>query len=356
MTKSEENIILKNRKYYLDLIRITATYAIIILHVTSKFIGGGYKPVLIIWDGCVRWAVPSFVMISGALFLNPDKQVTIGKLWKKNILRMFSSFIFWTAVYVLFEWFVFGLDLHSCKMYLITGYWHMWFLWMIMGQYMITPFIRQIIKVPELIRYYLVIFLFVAVLIPTLRYMIIPYTSIAGRAGVSKIFGNIDTMSLEFFLGFTGYFILGYYFDTITLSKTKQRMILLLGVFSFAVGICANEYLTLFRGAKTPFDSAFSITSLLQAVFIFNIFKYHNEWANKKILRKIITSLSACSFGIYMVHILIRELLEEYLSLNAVSFHMPVIIVPLLSLLIFLTGYIVSFTIHKIPILKEYAV
>lgn len=57
-----------------------------------------------------------------------------------------------------------------------------------------------------------------------------------------------------------------------------------------------------------------------------------------------------------MVHILIRELLEEYLSLNAVSFHMPVIIVPLLSLLIFLTGYIVSFTIHKIPILKEYAV
>lgn len=119
---------------------------------------------------------------------------------------------------------------------------------------------------------------------------------------------------------------------------------------------CANEYLTLFRGAKTPFDSAFSITSLLQAVFIFNIFKYHNEWTNKKILRKIIASLSACSFGIYMVHILIRELLEEYLNLNAGSFHMPVIIVPLLSLLIFLMGYIISFTLHKIPILKEYAV
>lgn len=79
---------------------------------------------------------------------------------EKNILRMFSSLIFWTAVYVLFEWFVFGLDLHSCKMYLIARYWHMWFIWMIMGLYMIIPFIRQIIKVPKLIRYYLVIFLF----------------------------------------------------------------------------------------------------------------------------------------------------------------------------------------------------
>lgn len=345
------------RKYYLDIIRIIATYAVIILHVASKYIGGGqYRPVLIFWDSCVRWAVPAFVMISGALFLSPYKQVTIKRLWKKNILRMFFSLIFWTAIYVLFEYWLFDLDLHSCKMYLITGYWHMWFVWMITGLYIITPFIRQIVKVPQLIKYYLVMFLFVTVLVPTLRYMIIPYMSISRSEWAAKIFTNIDTMNLKFFLGFTGYFILGYFFDTITLNRTMRRIIFLLGILSFPFGIYVNEYLTLFCGATTPFDDSFSITSFLQTIFIFNIFKYHSGWANKKISCKIITSFSACSFGIYMIHILIRQLLDRYFALNAESFDMPVIIVPLLSLLIFLVGYVISFIFHQIPVLREYVV
>lgn len=57
-----------------------------------------------------------------------------------------------------------------------------------------------------------------------------------------------------------------------------------------------------------------------------------------------------------MVHILIRQLVDKYLILNAESFNMPIIIVPSLSLLIFAIGYMISFMLHKIPILKKYDV
>lgn len=44
----------KERKLYLDVLRILATYAVILLHVTSKYIGTSDYRVLIAWDSLVR--------------------------------------------------------------------------------------------------------------------------------------------------------------------------------------------------------------------------------------------------------------------------------------------------------------
>ncbi len=44
------------------------------------------------FDSIVRWAVPIFVMISGALFLGRNSNIE--KLYKKNILRIITFFLF----------------------------------------------------------------------------------------------------------------------------------------------------------------------------------------------------------------------------------------------------------------------
>ena len=74
------------RIVYLDLLRLMATLAVIFLHgATSEF----YLPhssmnwyIAATEDSIVRWCVPVFVMISGALFLNPNKEITYREiLW-----------------------------------------------------------------------------------------------------------------------------------------------------------------------------------------------------------------------------------------------------------------------------------
>lgn len=53
------------------------------------------------YDSIVRWAVPVFVMISGALFLS--REYSIKKIYGKNILRILVAF-FWVIVLCFDRW------------------------------------------------------------------------------------------------------------------------------------------------------------------------------------------------------------------------------------------------------------
>ncbi|MBR4445084.1 MAG: acyltransferase family protein [Solobacterium sp.] len=87
-----------------DVLRVAATIAVILLHVSaqnwhSTDIHSFEWCVFTIYDGLVRWGVPIFTMISGAIFLNRD--IPIKKIYTKHILRIITAFIFWSAIYAL---------------------------------------------------------------------------------------------------------------------------------------------------------------------------------------------------------------------------------------------------------------
>lgn len=82
------------------------------------------------YDSIVRWAVLVYVMISGALFLGRD--VPLNKIYGKNILRIFTAFIFWVFVYAVCEYLEKGnLTLKT----FMASHFHLWFLRMIIGLY-----------------------------------------------------------------------------------------------------------------------------------------------------------------------------------------------------------------------------
>ncbi len=81
----------QNRTIYFDYLRVFATAAVILLHVAafnwlSTDVNGYDWKVFNFYDSIVRWGVPVFVMISGALFLGRD-DISI----KKYILSIFSD-------------------------------------------------------------------------------------------------------------------------------------------------------------------------------------------------------------------------------------------------------------------------
>ena len=93
---------------YADLLRIIATFAVIVLHVSaSKWYDTPVKDfnwqIYNLYDSLVRWAVPIFVMLSGMFFLNPEKFIPTSNIIKKYIFRILLAIIVWGLFYQAYE-------------------------------------------------------------------------------------------------------------------------------------------------------------------------------------------------------------------------------------------------------------
>ena len=90
------------RVFYLDLLRVFATFAVIFLHVCgSELLAASPSRnwyIEVAGSGLVRWCVPVFVMISGALFLVPSRKVTYREILTIRLSRLLIAYVFWTVV------------------------------------------------------------------------------------------------------------------------------------------------------------------------------------------------------------------------------------------------------------------
>ena len=88
---------------YLDLLRVLATLAVIYIHVNADgllVMDSQYDwYVAMVGGSLVRWAVPVFVMISGALYLNPQKSITTETVLKRKIPRLLLAYVAWWVIY-----------------------------------------------------------------------------------------------------------------------------------------------------------------------------------------------------------------------------------------------------------------
>ena len=134
----------KKRLIYPDILRIVSIFGVIVLHCVGELweqipIKSKSWVALVAIDSLFRFAVPVFVMVSGMFMLSPSKNRGIKKLYSKNILRIVTSFAFWSIVYLLYhqasDFIVnrdsFKPDFQSILNSFFAGEYHLWFMYMI---------------------------------------------------------------------------------------------------------------------------------------------------------------------------------------------------------------------------------
>jgi small-conductance mechanosensitive channel len=152
----------------MDCLRLLAMIAVIVIHVVALQwdkvqLHTGDWFVVCAYNGSVRWGVLVFLMISGALFLDPQKQLPLRTIYGKYILRLIIAYFAWGALYALFA---FDGSLSGFAENLITGYYHMWYLPVLAGLYAMLPLLRKITEDPKLHGYILALALVGGFLIP----------------------------------------------------------------------------------------------------------------------------------------------------------------------------------------------
>lgn len=337
---------MKKRIIYYDILKVISLCAVILMHIVGNTINtfnlnGTAKIIYNIISNLCYFAVPIFVMISGGLFLNPDKSIDIKTMFKKYILRiiicLFLFGMFYSILEIYFNTRVVNINiiLDSLKNILTGSLWaHMWYLYLILSLYLLTPIFRIISSKCTKAEYkYLLIVLFVFTIL---------LNDISAYFKINIAF-NILIFNPYIFLYF-----LGDYLSRYQISKNIEY-INYITTFIAIVIIILNNIFNLFDFKYLTYTCLISFTITLS---LFTLIKNIKFKLNKK-LEKIIINISECLLGIYLIHQLIINIIYKLLKLDIIL-NSPYVCLILYSLLVFVISYIITYFLKRIKFVKKY--
>ena len=292
---------------------------------------------------CMMWAVPCFVMVTGALLLDQEREVTCKKIFKRYIPRVLGALIIFGEVFAVFDMYMdtkgFRIDKVLEGFYKIftgTSWSHLWYLYLLLGLYALLPFYRKIAKTSSKgeIKYLLLVYIiFISVL---------PLTQIWGVK--SGFYIHVSTI-------YPCYLFLGYALAKEILKGTKK-----VAVLTFAVGIAGVSIATI-CGIKYQMENIeifygySSVFVIFMAVGVFSLVQKLKLNA-EGILWKFIECMDGCSFGIYILHMVLVRLILRYWNVNPYIGHSALNFTGLFFI-IFIISFLATWCLKKIPGIKR---
>ena len=345
-----------NRILYFDILRIIACFAVITIHLCAQWfdiltLQAKSWMVLNIYDGFARAAVPIFVMISGALFLNPEKNVELSVLLKKNVLRIAVAFVFWSGVYSIMDRLQ-GVRMRDIMFGFLSGHNHLWFLYMIAGLYLVTPLLRKLTESEKLIKYFLILWFLFSVLLTTAE---------AGVSYFKSYFPHwIDVIqeaaNVNLVTGYVGYYVLGHFLHRREFSRKERCVIYTLGILGAASTVVFTYLYSRRTGAlDMSFYNNMALGVMLESTAIFVFFKYHAPQQKDNAFQKLITAAAICSFGIYLVHMLVIQIVQKVLPFE-LNVRPLAVFIPIYAVAVFLISFAITFILKKIPSVNRFIV
>jgi surface polysaccharide O-acyltransferase-like enzyme len=338
-----------------DLIRTVAIVFVILLHASAEPNPNidmmSPQAVQLWWTADIygaiaRTAVPLFVMLTGALLLQPSKtEEPLRVFFKKRWNRIGIPVIFWMIVFFAWNTLARGQPLTPTSIVdgvLVGPYVQFWYVYLLIGLYLITPVIRVVVAHANwsTARYFLLLWF-----IGTGVVSLLTLTSFS-----SQVVWFRDNVFL--ITGMLGYFFLGAYITRLKLRRFITFSILAGGVVwtIFAtyllIGSLGEFYGTFFMDA-----SSFSIILTSIAIFLILAAVPNQSLQKWPKTNKILQTISANTLPIYLFHLIILETLQKgYLGIQiSVTNLNPVIAIPLATSVTLLISLAIIVPLKKIP-------
>ncbi len=337
------------RNSAMDIIRIIAVLAVVMIHCASHFVSR-YNPNTTefvfgnLFDSIARLGVPLFLIISGALFLDERKEVTLKGILSKNVKSLAIITMLWAVIYALMYQVVFpwpNVDVKNFLLAVLKGHYHMWYLYMIMGLYIITPFLKKFVSKENknMVLFFILFSFSVKFLLPTVDQICVRFWN------MDLIGVFLDKFHLDFFGGYITYFLTGWYIACVGIDRKYQKYILyLLAALSLAFIFVYVHFTGHYNAAYENIGAPV----FLYAVGTFLALSSINWQLKEKTAQK----LAACSkltFGVYLVHVLLLYTFRKTFPYDA----SPVLYILICFVCVVSVSFLFAYAISKIPIVKK---
>lgn len=334
---------------WLNDLRILAALAIIFVHVAQASLNVPDDINSIAWwTGNLYlsfslWGVPVFVMISGALLLSPQREYpTLSSFYMKRINRLLIPVLFWTIFYISWSYLRSVVndrefDVEQMLSNLLSGrpYPHMWYLYMALGLYVFTPYLRKIVR--HSTEFELFLLSAIAIFISML--------SLA--TGTSP---HRATVFIQLFPLYLGYFFAGHLIFSSNI-KIKTRYLGALFIL-FALLTAAGHYLeTALFGSSHYFYRNFSITIVPMSIVLMFIIK--NIHPKIPINQDVRSNLAVFSLGAYLIHPAVFDVVKtlHYFGLNPQTY--TLLMIPFTVFCVTLCSLVIAYAFSKLPLLQK---
>lgn len=287
------------RQFYLDVLRILACYSVVLFHASivnfyQQQAGSRFWVVSNLVANAARFGVPVFVMISGALFLDPDRRVTIRSIWTHSLPRLAIVYGAWSLIYAVQSPEA-RRSLYSLAKEVVYGASHLWFLWMLAGLYLFVPLLRPIAADRRLLGYGVAVTAVGAIVLPALK--LTQHLALLNTLWQDKMLqGSLS--------GYLFYFLAGAYLARTELPRAARRGVYLAGGAALIGLWGVSAYY--FQNDMYKQTVLVDFTSPLVAVYAVAVFVAARRLFPRPRAEKQVVFVSSCTLGVYLIHLMVQ--------------------------------------------------
>jgi surface polysaccharide O-acyltransferase-like enzyme len=295
------------------------------------------------YNAACRAAVPTFVIVSGALLLPRTDWDTVAFL-RRRAVKLLPPMLFWSLAYHAWKAalshsaFSFAAWVgHFANGLNAPAYPHLWFLWLIAGLYLLAPLLQPFAALASRTTH-----IFVATLWFLMTAVVPVFTRWTGIAI------GVYTQPI---IGYVGYFLIGASLHRFVPQRLGRATVGLLGcTFAGSAAWTAIATYSLSIPARKideQFMDPLSPSVIPMAVSAFLLVRH---WAAASSMskrgRNLVLAVSSSSFGIYLLHPLFIDLADlAGLSLDPLVAH-PAIYLPALAAIVFVASLVATLALR----------
>lgn len=221
---------------------------------------------------------------------------------------------------------------------------HLWYLYMLLGIYLILPILHTYVhvlsypcvkNVNQMLIFALLTFFFTS-LLPSMKWSL----------GINFPLSSV----------YVGYLLIGYLLSTESIKNKLARVCdavyITIIVMTFFIIIIGN-YVEHILGMESFFDYAsyHSIVIVIQSSLLFYLFTKRKGAFDKFCSLYLIQRFNRCSLGIYIVHMVWINIFIKMLNINIMQYN-SMVILPV-GIFIFLLSWITTEILLKFPLMKK---
>lgn len=330
--------------FYIDLLRCIAAFAVVAIHVLGPFRQMlGQIPE---WEwlaasginSVTRWAVPVFMMISGALLLSDQRPFNCHHYLTRRLSKVAIPFIGWSIIYAFVTGFVDGSWQSEVTWQALEqspnepAWYHLWFFYDFIPLYFVIPLLIPLLAVINPERFKLIL--------------------VAWALLITMHWLQVETFLRENLLMYTGYLLLGWYLFNRD-NREDLKWWLTAGCTMLCFNFFGTWYLSVEQGEYSSFFMGYkTLNTAIIGGMLFVLAQTYGERIQGK-LRQFISVISKYSLGIYLLHPLllipIRDLDNGFFS----AFGTNWLAIPVLTMIVLLLSLVLTMALARLPLVNK---
>ncbi len=323
----------KERISQFSYIKTVACFAIVLLHCFNnarvyhmESLTDGQITTAFAACASLMWAVPCFLMVTGALLLDRERVIPPAQLFGKYIARMLIALVLFTAIFTvirhdpsagtsIFSEFAEGLLFNHCMAYL-------WYLYMMLAIYLLMPLFKAIVNkaTDRQLAILLAALLIVCSLLPLASYL-----------------GADAALYIPTWIVYGAYLLMGFLLYRHNMDWRIAAVVLVICTIALP--------LITFRLTGTDIDPA-NLTAynsplvVMQSAAVFSLMLRIKRKAGS-----LIENIDRCSFGIYLIHMIFIRLTMKEMGFNPFDYGVAGFIIA--AIVYFAASFAVTYVLKK---------